>query len=149
MNKEEKALGYFRNKFNCSQSVFTVFGLENGLTEDECLKIGCGFGAGIGRQQFTCGAVTGAVMALGLKFGKATGDPEEKKSDTYNKVRELFDEFTKINGSTECRRLLCELDINDPYDQKITDAGLFESLCEKYVTTAVKITEDIIERSHN
>ena len=144
MNRSDKAIKYFRSKFNCSQSVFTVFGTEYGLSENDCLKIGCAFGAGMGRQQLTCGAVTGALMALGLKYGKAIGDPDEKKQHTYEKTREFFNEFVRINGATSCRKLLRDMDINDPDDhQKIVDQGLFETLCEKYVTDAVRIVEKI------
>lgn len=144
MNKKEKALEYFREHFNCSQAVFTVFGNEHGLTEDQCLKAACGFGGGIGRQQLTCGAVTGAVMALGLKYGKAAGDPEERKAETYAKSRELFEAFRKLNGTTNCRELLKGLDMNDPDDhKKIMQLKLFEISCEKYVADAVNITEDL------
>lgn len=145
MKKEDKALEYFRCRFNCSQAVFTVFGTEYGISEDDCLKIGCGFGGGMGRQQITCGAVTGAVMALGLKYGKASGDPEEKKTETYLKVKEFFSEFSSMHGSTVCRELLNGLDMNDPDDHKrIMDLRLFDTLCEKYVADSVKFTEKLI-----
>lgn len=147
MNKKDKALKYFRDHFNCSQAVFTVFGTEEGLSEEHCLKTACGFGGGIGRQQLTCGAVTGAAMVLGLRYGKGTNDPEEKKTETYALVRKLFAEFEKKNGSVSCRELLKGLDMNDPGDhQRIIEMGLFEILCEKYVTDAVEITEEIINR---
>jgi C_GCAxxG_C_C family probable redox protein len=146
MTRDEKAVDYFRNKFNCSQSVLTVFGTEFGLSENDCLKISCAFGGGMGRQQNTCGAVTGALMVLGLKHGKAKGDPEEKKSFTYSKVRELFAEFMKIHGSAVCLDLLDGLDMNDPEDsRKIRELKLFDVQCEKYVADAVKITEKLIE----
>ncbi len=145
MNKDEKAIGYFRNKFNCAQSTFTVFGQDYGLSENDCLKVSCGFGAGMGRQQLTCGAVTGAMMALGMRFGKALNDPEENKSETYNKTRQLFNEFAKINGSTSCRQLLNGLDMNDPDDLEIIKKlGLFQTSCEKYVGDAVRIAEKLI-----
>jgi C_GCAxxG_C_C family probable redox protein len=149
MNRSDKAIGYFRNKFNCSQSVFTAFGTEHGLSEDACLKISCPFGAGMGRQQFTCGAVTGALMALGLKYGKAMGDPDEKKQLTYEKTREFFKEFTGRHGTTSCRELLKGLDINDPGDhQKIMEQGLFDTACETYVRDSVRIVELISMKEH-
>lgn len=118
MTKSEKAVDYFRNKFNCSQSVFTVFSAESGLNEDDSLRISCAFGGGMGRQQQTCGAVTGALMALGMKYGKALNDPEERKQLTYAKTRELFEEFIKIHGSTNCRDLLEGLNMTDPEEHK-------------------------------
>lgn len=148
MDTQQRAIEYFRDHFNCAQAVFTVFGMANGLTEDQCLKIACGFGAGMGRQQYTCGALTGAIMAIGLKNGKGTGDPEEKKSNTYAITRELFREFSKLNGSSCCRELLDGLDINNKTDhQKIVEKGLFETKCEKYVRDAVAITEIISNKS--
>jgi C_GCAxxG_C_C family probable redox protein len=146
MNNQEKAINYHRNKFNCSQAVFTVFGTDFGLTEDECLKISCAFGGGMGRQQYTCGAVTGALMALGLKYGKALNDPEEKKMMTYSKTKEFFSEFEKLHGTVNCRQLLNGLDMNDPDDyRKIQDQNLFHTQCEKYITDAVVNVEKIMK----
>ncbi|HLN21868.1 MAG TPA: C-GCAxxG-C-C family protein [Bacteroidales bacterium] len=146
MDKQQQAICYFRDHFNCAQAVFTVFGKENGLTEDQCLKVACGFGAGIGRQQNICGALSGAVMAIGLKYGKAAGDGEEKKSDTYSRTRELFKEFTGLNGSSCCRELLNGFDINNPADyEEIIRLKLFQINCEKYVNDAVLITEKLLK----
>lgn len=144
MNRSEKAVDYFRNKFNCSQSVFTVFGKVYGLDENDCLKISCAFGGGMGRQQYTCGAVTGALMVIGLKYGKALNDSEEKKQVTYAKTREFFEKFTEMNGSINCLELLNGLNMNDPEDhKKIMDLKLFDIKCEKYVSDAVRIVEEI------
>jgi C_GCAxxG_C_C family probable redox protein len=146
MKKSEKALDYFRNKFNCSQSVLTVFSSNFGLSENESLKLACAFGGGMGRQQLTCGAVTGALMAIGLKYGKGINDTEEKKQLTYSKTREFFEEFIKIHGSTNCRELLDGLDMTDPEDHnQIMERNLFEVKCEKYVADAVIITEKLIK----
>lgn len=144
MEKREEALDYFRNRFNCSQAVFTVYGKSYGLSEDCCLKISCAFGGGMGRQQHICGAVTGAIMALGLKYGKALNDPEENKQQTYAQTREFFKRFTELNGSVNCKVLLEGLDMNDPDDhQKILERKLFDIKCEKYVSDAVGIVETI------
>jgi C_GCAxxG_C_C family probable redox protein len=147
MKKDEKALDYFRNMFNCAQSVFTVFGTDYGLSEDDCLKTGCAFGAGMGRQQMTCGAVTGALMALGLKYGRGSADPEQQKDVAYVKTRQFFSEFSRIHGTLSCRELMDGLDMNDPDDyQKMIDRGLFVTHCRKYVTDAVNIVEEIMKQ---
>jgi len=146
MDKTKEALEYFRNRFNCSQSVLTPFGTEFNLSADMCLKIATAFGGGMGRQQLTCGAVTGAIMAIGLKYGKGIKDTEEKKQLTYSKTREFFEEFRKIHGSTNCRELLDGLNMTDPEDHKIImERNLFGTKCEEYVASAVKITERILK----
>jgi C_GCAxxG_C_C family probable redox protein len=148
MNRSEKALSYFDNKFNCSQSVLTAFAGELGLTSDESLRVATAFGGGMGRQQFTCGALTGAAMALGLKFGKGKNDEDKKKQLTYDKTVELFDAFTKLNGSTNCRQLLNDLNMRDENELRlINEQNLFHTNCRKYVADAVKLTEQIINNS--
>jgi len=147
-DRAEKALHYFDNSFNCAQSVLASFAGELGLTEDESLRVACAFGGGMGRQQYTCGAVTGAAMALGLKFGKAFHDAEDKKADTYDKTVVLFREFEKLNGSVTCRHLLENLDMRDEKEHAIiVERNLFTTNCRRYVADAVKITEKIINDS--
>jgi len=51
MTRQEDAVIYFADTFNCSQAVFTAFGKNMGLTENQCLKIGCTFGGGMARRQ--------------------------------------------------------------------------------------------------
>ena len=144
MTKSENAALYFSDTFNCSQAVLTSFGQDYGLSEDQCLKIGCAFGGGMARQQMTCGAVTGALMALGLEYGRAADDPYSKTGEAYDKTKELFEEFKKRNGSINCKELLLGLDMNDPEDQKeIERLGLFRTDCMKYVKDAVEIVERI------
>jgi C_GCAxxG_C_C family probable redox protein len=146
MKKQEKAIKYFRDKFNCSQSVLAAFRTESGLSEDDCLKISCAFGGGMGRQQLTCGAVTGAMMVLGLKYGRALNDPEEKKDITYLKTREFFNEFNTLNGSANCREILNGLDMTNPADhKKIVDQKLFDIKCEKCIADAINIVEAMIK----
>lgn len=148
MDRSEKALSWFDNKFNCSQSVLVSFAGELGLTEDEALRVACAFGGGIGRQQLTCGALSGGAMALGLRFGKGINDADEKKQFTYDQTVELFEEFIKLNGSTSCRKLLNDLDMRDEKDHKlIVEKNLFHTNCRKYVADAVTITEKLIDNS--
>jgi hypothetical protein len=87
-------------------------------------------------------------MALGLKFGKAKNDGDEKKQLTYDKTVELFETFTKLNGSTNCRSLLNDLDMRNEQELSlINEQNLFHVNCRKYVADAVRITEQIINNS--
>lgn len=148
MERSEKALYYFDNKYNCAQAVLVSFAGQLGLSEDEALRVASAFGGGIGRQQLTCGAVTGASMALGLKFGKGKSDADEKKLFTYEKTLELFAEFIKLHGSAECLQLLNNLDMsNEKEYNTILEQNLFHNNCRKYVSDAVSITEKIIENN--
>ena len=80
--RAEQAREYFTAGYNCAQAVFASFSKELGLDEKQALKIGGCFGSGM-RKGEVCGACTGALMALGLKYGQdEIGDVESKlKSD--------------------------------------------------------------------
>lgn len=150
MTKSEIAVDYFNNNFNCSQSVLVAFAPELGLSVNDSLKVACAFGGGMGKQQLTCGAVTGALMALGLKFGKALDDSEEKKKETYALTRRFCEEFKERFGSLNCLELLENLDMNDSADNaRIHELGLHESHCSKYVSEAVAILETLGKETEN
>jgi C_GCAxxG_C_C family probable redox protein len=145
MNNSESALQYFNSGFNCSQSVLTPFGEHFGVSEEHCLKMACAFGAGMGRQQLTCGAVTGALMVIGLHFGKGKMDNNTKKIHTYEKTVEFIKAFTEKHGSVCCLDLLDGLHMSDPQDSKEIEArDLFTVRCPRYVSDAVQIAEKLI-----
>jgi C_GCAxxG_C_C family probable redox protein len=142
--KEKESLDYFRNGFNCAQAVFVPFAKENGILEVHALKIAGGFGGGMGRLQATCGAVTGAYMAIGLKHGKSLGDEgNEKREKTYGLVKKFDLEFREIFSTTSCRELLqCDLNTEEG-KQYAADNKLTEKVCERCVVEAVRIVEKI------
>jgi C_GCAxxG_C_C family probable redox protein len=145
MNHSESALEYFKTGFNCAQSVLTPFREQFGLTEDHCLKMACAFGAGMGRTQQTCGAVTGALMVLGLHFGKGKKDDNSKKIYTYEKAVEFMNLFKEKHGSVGCLELLEGLHMDIPEESKEIDAReLYRIRCTRYVSDAVQITEKLI-----
>jgi len=135
----------FKSGFNCSQSVLSVFADEFGLSKDSCLRLSSPFGSGIARMQETCGAVTGALMAIGLKFGKGEHGQEADKVHAYKLSQELIIKFKDQNKSICCRDLLDGLDINTPEGMaEIQKRDLFKCNCSKYVQEAVLITEAIL-----
>jgi C_GCAxxG_C_C family probable redox protein len=146
MTTSEKAVQYFRSGFNCAQAVLTPFREQYKISEEHCLKIACAFGGGMGRQQLTCGALTGAMMVLGLQFGKSMGDDDVKKKETYAKTLALFKAFIVKHGAVNCRELMDGLNMSDPEDmKKIEDLQLHRTKCDRYVMDAVEITESLIK----
>ena len=88
MTHVEKANDLFAKKFHCSQAVFAAFAEELGLTEEQALKIGACFGSGM-RKGEVCGACTGALMAIGLKYGQCNVqdmDSRMKTNEVTDKV---------------------------------------------------------------
>ena len=143
MNHREKAVNYFSQKLHCSQSVLAAFAEECGITEEEALMLGSCFGGGMRKGQ-VCGAVTGALMVLGLLYGqKKVCDTEGQ--ELSSKVNDLMmDRFKKKCGSYICNDLLgCDITSAEGH-QFCVDNKLFTELCPKMVAAAVEIIEGII-----
>ena len=145
MDHEMIATNYFRNGFNCAQSVLASYKDEVNIKEDDLLKISCGFGAGMARIQDTCGAVSGAYMVIGLKYGKYNKDDNEAREKTYRLVREFDSEFKKINKTTNCKELLgCNL-LTEEGKKYFNDNNLIEKICIKCVECSLKILNILVD----
>ncbi len=144
MTKSESAAEFFKKGFNCSQSVFSAFSPSLGLDEEKALKIACPFGAGMGRMQETCGAVTGAFLVFGLKYGKSIEGDDEAKERSYDLVNRFSEKFRALHSSLRCRDLI-GLDMKTEEGQKIArEKDIFRTLCLQLVKDAAAITEELL-----
>lgn len=143
MNKSDKALELFSNNFNCSQAVLTAFASDFGLSEELALKLGTSFGGGA-RNGEMCGAVSGALLVLGLKYGHFNASDSEQKSRAYDIAVEYTKRFKEANGSIVCRDLL-GYDLTKPEEMAcIREQNLFADVCPKMIKSAVEILESIL-----
>ena len=143
MNKTDKALELFSNNFNCSQAVLTAFADDFGLDEKLALKLGTSFGGGA-RNGEICGAVSGALMVLGLKYGHFDAADSEQKARAYSIAVEYTKRFKEANGSIVCRDLL-GYDLTKPDEMAcIKEKGLFGDVCPKAIKSAVEILEGVL-----
>lgn len=144
MNESNDAVSSFKNGFNCSQSVLSTFSPQFGLNREKALKISTGFGGGMGSMGETCGAVTGAFMVIGLKYGRIKIEDTLAKEKTYQMVREFVNQFKNIYGSIKCKELLgCDINTLEG-KEKAMDQNLFKELCPKFVEDAAKILNKIL-----
>lgn len=143
MSKTDKALELFSNNFNCSQAVFAAFAPDFGLDEKLALKLATSFGGGA-RNGEICGAVSGALMVLGLKYGHFDAADSEQKSRAYAIAVEYTKRFKEANGSIVCRDLL-GYDLTKPDEMAcIKEKGLFGDVCPKAIKSAVEILEGVL-----
>lgn len=139
MNFAEQAVNEFKAGFNCCQSVFVPFAAQMGLERDTALKLTTGFGAGMARQQETCGAMVGAYLALGLRFGRTKVEDELSRDETYMYMLDFTDAFVKLHGSINCKALLgCDLS-NAEGQKQFNERNLMENVCTKCVGNAAEI----------
>ena len=147
MNKTQTAIQYQEKGYGCAQAVLASYSREFGLDEELALRLSTGFGSGMGRMCEVCGALTGAFMVIGLKYGKVITDGTRYGTDTettYRKVSELAKRFKEKNGSIYCRDLIGH-DLSDPDERaKVVELGLFRTTCRKCVVDAVELLEEAL-----
>ncbi|MHC4425454.1 MAG: C-GCAxxG-C-C family protein [Planctomycetota bacterium] len=142
MNKVQDAVSAFQSGFNCSQAIVRVYGPDYGLSALDCLRVSCGFGGGM-RRGDTCGAVAGALMVLGLRYGPQEVCDTSAKTDVYFRVTEFSSRFESRCGSIVCRDLL-GCDISTPEGMEhAKNNNLFETVCAKMVQIAAEILEEM------
>jgi len=138
----EIAVSLFDQGFSCSQSVFSAFAPRFDIPQELALRLGAPFGGGIARQGEVCGAVTGALMVLGAKFGYLK--PQDRDA-TYAVVQEFIRRFKERHSSILCRELIgYDLSIPGELD-RVNESGVCEEKCPVFVKNAVEITTLMLE----
>lgn len=143
LNLSEKATKVMEErKGSCSQAIFATYGEHLGLGKvdfDTCMKIASAFSGGIAATGNVCGALTGALMALGLKYGS---DPDPFKINVVS--RKILDEFELLNGTTICRELINHDLLTQEDLKKAFETGAFDN-CPKYVEDVTKILDKLLD----
>ena len=142
----DKASSYFKSGYNCAESALLAIA-KDALEIDSDLipKIATGFGGGISRQGYVCGAVSGVVMGFGLKYGR--NSPEELRAHTYNRVVEFYKRFQEKFGSIICKELSgCDLS-NIEGLRKFREENIHEQRCRYFVGRAIEIFMSLINET--
>ncbi len=141
-SKMHIALAYFHDKANCAQSILLTYGTAEGLTPEQCLRLGSGMGGGVGYKQNICGAINAGALIISLREGNRLIDDTEKKERATWLVGEYVEKCTHRLGSTSCYDIL-GIDLNDPIQmQKARDAGLFDMVCGNAIKMVCQLLEN-------
>lgn len=135
MNRKEKAVENQKKGYNCSQAVACAFCDIVGIDEKTMFALTEGFGLGMGDRQGTCGALSGAIIILGMKSSGADPQNPTTKAETYKIVRELKARFKEKNSSEICYELKGGNNNNIPLRS-----------CQGCVEDAAEILEDILNQ---
>ena len=140
--KTEYGAETFLGGFNCAQAVFSSFSEEYGLGAATALKIAGGLGSGA-RKGELCGAVSGAVLVIGLKHGQQTKEDTGAKQKCAEETEEFMRRFLSANGSIVCRDLLeCDVSTLEGREKALAKK-LFATRCKGFVVSAIEILEDM------
>jgi C_GCAxxG_C_C family probable redox protein len=134
-NRVKKASELYGGGLYCSQAVLGAFCEEYGLDEPLAFRISFGLNSGC-RCADVCGAVSGAILVIGLKYGN-------DKTVCNLKTEEYIKIFKERNGSIICRDLLgCDISTPDGKEKAITK-NLFKTRCVDMVIDAAQILDDL------
>jgi len=131
----EQAADYYIGGLYCSQAVLSAFCEKYGLDKETAQRISFGLNSGV-RSGEICGAVSGAVLVIGLKHGgvKETGNA---------KTLEFLDLFKEKHDSVICRDLLgCDISTPDGREKAIAQ-NLFTTRCVDMVRAAAQLLADL------
>jgi C_GCAxxG_C_C family probable redox protein len=140
----DEAVKFFTREGNCAQAVLNCCG-KGLIDHDTALAVAGPFGGGMGSLGKTCGAVTGAIMVIGLKHPRLDIKDDVTRKESIRLVRELIARFEARNGSIACKDLLgCDLSTPEGVEQfKAQD--LIHAVCPKAVRDAAEILDEILD----
>lgn len=140
---EDKARECYKGGIDCSQVVFGDAAERMGFDKETARKIAACFGGGMFCGE-RCGCVTGALMAIGLKYGHCVEGDQEAKAEMMSVLKEFTDAFTEENGSLICKDLI-GYDVSKPEEMAAAvESGIMFDLCPKLAVSACEILEDLI-----
>lgn len=145
MNREDNAVRIFSEGFNCAQAVLESFADRTGLERDQAMRVASCFGGGMRRGE-VCGAVTGALMVLGMMGGYTSGTDADAKKRSNERAVDFLDRFSKSQGSIICKELLGDDLSSIAGMEKLVRSGAFVTECPKYVAEAVRILEEMLSK---
>ena len=145
MEHAKEAERLFLEGYNCAQAVFCAFRDVTGMELDAAARLSSSFGGGMGRLREVCGAVSGALLVLGMLRGYDNPkDPEQKKAH-YALVQEYARRFREKNGTIICRELLKNVPVTPGgVPEERTPDFYARRPCPRLVDDAAAILDEIL-----
>jgi len=148
---QEKAAKYFQERptnfpegrpYNCCESVLLTLAEYLGIKSELIPKIATGIGAGFSLNGLTCGSISGATMAIGIKYGRETNT--ENPQTTWSKVDKFIEAFKQTWGATTCRQLT-GLNVKTPEGMQEYLKNVHDYACTARVKFAVKKAIELLK----
>ena len=143
MTRTELAVARFKEGFRCSQAVLEAWAAGCGIDPILARKISTPLagGSALGGE---CGALTGAFLVIGLKYGVSRVDDAEGFMTAMSKTRELANSFKSLHGSLNCPELL-GLDVfSEEGLREFKEKNMKLTQCVRYVEDTMNMLEQLI-----
>ena len=135
------AANSFLSGLYCAESVLLALAEARGTRSELIPNIATGFCSGMGRTCGTCGALTGAILGIGLALGRSAAG--ESVEPAYKAVRRLIAEFEEEFGARDCH-LLLGCDLGTPEGQAVFREKGLRDRCAEYTGKAAEIAARVI-----
>ncbi len=146
MAKKDEALALFDAGFSCSQAVAGAYAESLGVKQSDALRMAAPLGGGIGRSGQTCGAVTGALMVLGMKHGMTSPDPQAKER-MYVIAQDFLRRVSARHGTVLCRELL-DADISTPEGRaSMQQRKTHATVCSPLIAEIADILDEMLAKT--
>ena len=147
---EAKAARYFQERpynfpqgrpYNCCESVLLTLAEYLGVKSGLIPRVATGIGAGFSLNGLICGSISGAIMAIGLKYGRRSN--EENPQITWRKVDKFIEAFRRRWGAITCRELT-GLNLKTAEGMEIYLQKVHDYACTERVKFAVRKAIEIL-----
>lgn len=141
----ERAVELFGpDKCNCSQAMAVAFASAVGFEETAAMNVARGFGGGIAGHALTCGAVTGAIMTLGIRAAKLAKNEKDAKTMAYEMAHRFTERFKARHGTLGCKELI-GVDLSTEAGRKLNaDMQITRRMCPDFVRSAAEIVDELL-----
>jgi C_GCAxxG_C_C family probable redox protein len=148
---QEKAARYFKERppnfpegrpYNCCESVLLALAEYLDVKSELIPKIATGVGAGFSLNGLTCGSISGAAIAIGIKYGRKTSSQNPQM--VWSKVDKFIQDFKQKWGATTCRELT-KVDVKTTEGMNEYLKSIHDYACAERVKFAVKKAIELLE----
>jgi len=142
VNNSGKAVAMMKDGFLCSQAVFSTLGEQLGIDRNQAIKLATGLGAGISGNGDICGAVSGGIMAIGLKHGNDENTDVDSRNKTFYLSQELIEKIKVKHGCYMCRDLT-GIDFTPEGIKLFEERNIAEKICINVIKDVVETVEEL------
>lgn len=107
MSQAADAIAFFQGGWNCTQAILAAHCTLHGVDRDEAMRAAATVSAGP-RPEEMCGAVTGALLVIGLARGRGSMRHAATAPDVQELTQRFKERFQQRNGGLFCRELLAQ-----------------------------------------
>lgn len=148
MDRKQLAMDYFREGYNCCQSLVLAFSDLTDMDEKTLLRLASSFGGGLARKREVCGAVSGMAIIAGILYGYDSAETGEIKAQHYGRIQQLAGQFEKEYGSIICRILLKDENVStSPIPTERTEEFYRTRPCLNIIGNMAEILENYIKEN--